>query len=198
VHSVVLKGYLHQSLVGRYYDPSTDQFLSVDPDVAETGQPYAFTGDDPLNATDPLGLAAGHLSADAECKDLHKSNSKAHKFCVTARKKQIREGPIDKADQRLLKQARRYPIAMSIALGPFAYAAGASVAATVTVTGITRAALVTATALSVGVGSPLENATTDTPPVSATIVNLGIGNPSDAEFLQRYFDMLNHENTLEP
>jgi len=42
--------------VDRYYDPSTDQFLSVDPDVAETSQPYAFTGDDPLNATDPLGL----------------------------------------------------------------------------------------------------------------------------------------------
>ena len=42
--------------VDRYYDPSTDQFLSVDPLVAETGQPYAFTGDDPLNATDPLGL----------------------------------------------------------------------------------------------------------------------------------------------
>jgi hypothetical protein len=44
------------SRVDRYYDPSTDQFLSVDPDLAETGQPYAFTGDDPLNATDPLGL----------------------------------------------------------------------------------------------------------------------------------------------
>jgi hypothetical protein len=43
-------------LVHRYYDPQTDQFLSVDPDVMETGQPYAFTGDDPLNATDPLGL----------------------------------------------------------------------------------------------------------------------------------------------
>jgi RHS repeat-associated protein len=42
-------------LIDRYYDPSTDQFLSVDPDVAETGQPYAFTGDDPLNETDPLG-----------------------------------------------------------------------------------------------------------------------------------------------
>ncbi len=42
--------------IDRYYDPSTDQFLSVDPDLAETGQPYAFTGDDPLNATDPLGL----------------------------------------------------------------------------------------------------------------------------------------------
>ncbi len=24
--------------------------------MVETGQPYAFTGDDPLNATDPLGL----------------------------------------------------------------------------------------------------------------------------------------------
>jgi RHS repeat-associated protein len=46
-------------LIGRYYDPATDQFLSVDPDVAETMQPYAFTGDDPLNATDPLGLAKG-------------------------------------------------------------------------------------------------------------------------------------------
>ena len=43
----------------RYYDPSTDQFLSVDPDLAETGQPYAFTGDDPLNATDPMGLSPG-------------------------------------------------------------------------------------------------------------------------------------------
>jgi RHS repeat-associated protein len=45
-----------QSLVGRYYDPATDQFLSVDPDVAETGQPYAFTGDNPVNRKDPLGL----------------------------------------------------------------------------------------------------------------------------------------------
>jgi len=45
-------------VIDRYYDPSTDQFLSVDPLVAKTGQPYAFTGDDPLNETDPLGLSA--------------------------------------------------------------------------------------------------------------------------------------------
>jgi RHS repeat-associated protein len=45
-----------QSLVGRYYDPVTGQFLSVDPDLVDTGQPYAFTGDDPLNETDPLGM----------------------------------------------------------------------------------------------------------------------------------------------
>ena len=43
-------------LVNRYYDPSTDQFLSVDPLVDQTGQPYVFVNDNPLNATDPLGL----------------------------------------------------------------------------------------------------------------------------------------------
>ena len=42
-------------LIGRYYDPSSGQFLSVDPDLSQTGQPYAYTGDDPLNATDPSG-----------------------------------------------------------------------------------------------------------------------------------------------
>jgi RHS repeat-associated protein len=42
-------------LVNRYYDPTTDQFISIDPDVAMTGQPYVFTNDNPLNATDPLG-----------------------------------------------------------------------------------------------------------------------------------------------
>jgi len=32
--------------------------LSIDPDVATTNQPYAFTKDNPLNAEDPLGLGA--------------------------------------------------------------------------------------------------------------------------------------------
>jgi hypothetical protein len=31
--------------------------MSVDPDVATTNQPYAFTNDNPLNAEDPLGLS---------------------------------------------------------------------------------------------------------------------------------------------
>jgi RHS repeat-associated protein len=42
--------------INRYYDPATGQFMSVDPLVAETGQPYEYTGDDPVNAVDPLGL----------------------------------------------------------------------------------------------------------------------------------------------
>ena len=37
----------------------TGQFLSVDPDVASTGQPYVYAGNDPPNSIDPLGLDSG-------------------------------------------------------------------------------------------------------------------------------------------
>ena len=43
--------------VNRYYDPSTGQFLSVDPLVGITDQPYQYVGGDPVNLTDPTGLA---------------------------------------------------------------------------------------------------------------------------------------------
>jgi RHS repeat-associated protein len=43
-------------LVHRYYDPQTGQFLSVDPMVDETEQPYAYVAGDPVNLVDPLGL----------------------------------------------------------------------------------------------------------------------------------------------
>ena len=42
--------------VNRYYDPSTAQFVSVDPAVATTGAPYYYAEDDPVNGTDPSGL----------------------------------------------------------------------------------------------------------------------------------------------
>ncbi|MGD0852979.1 MAG: RHS repeat-associated core domain-containing protein [Acidimicrobiales bacterium] len=45
-------------LINRYYDPATDQFISIDPDVTTTDQPYVFTNDNPLNSEDPLGLGA--------------------------------------------------------------------------------------------------------------------------------------------
>ena len=40
----------------RVYDPSTAQFLSVDPLKATTGAPYYYAGDNPLNEADPTGL----------------------------------------------------------------------------------------------------------------------------------------------
>jgi RHS repeat-associated protein len=43
-------------LQARYYDPSTGQFMSVDPVVAVTGQPYSYAGDSPIAQTDPSGL----------------------------------------------------------------------------------------------------------------------------------------------
>lgn len=45
-----------QYLRARYYDPSTMQFLTVDPLVGFTGEPYSYTANDPLNGTDPGGL----------------------------------------------------------------------------------------------------------------------------------------------
>jgi hypothetical protein len=50
-----LRNQMVKSIINRYYDPATDEFMSIDPDVATTDQPYVFTNDDPLNAEDPLG-----------------------------------------------------------------------------------------------------------------------------------------------
>jgi len=43
-------------LRNRYYDPTTAQFLTIDPAVSQTQAPYTYTSDSPLNATDPEGL----------------------------------------------------------------------------------------------------------------------------------------------
>jgi RHS repeat-associated protein len=40
----------------RYYDPSTAQFISVDPALGMTGQPYAYADDSPVDSYDPSGL----------------------------------------------------------------------------------------------------------------------------------------------
>ncbi len=45
-------------LINRYYDPETGQFISVDPDVSQTLQPYAYVDDNPVSTIDPQGLAA--------------------------------------------------------------------------------------------------------------------------------------------
>lgn len=45
-----------QYLRARYYDPNTGQFLTRDPIVAQTMDPYGYALNNPVNATDPTGL----------------------------------------------------------------------------------------------------------------------------------------------
>jgi hypothetical protein len=52
------------SVINRYYDPTTDQFLSIDPFVSATHQPYLYTNEDPLNTEDPDGLRPVGSSAE--------------------------------------------------------------------------------------------------------------------------------------
>jgi RHS repeat-associated protein len=47
--------YLH----ARYQDPATGLFLSVDPLVAKTGEPYLYASGNPTNLSDPSGLEPG-------------------------------------------------------------------------------------------------------------------------------------------
>jgi|GEM_PF-1014687 len=44
-------------LQARYFDPATDQFLTIDPALASTMEPYAYVDNNPLNRIDPLGLS---------------------------------------------------------------------------------------------------------------------------------------------
>ena len=55
-------GLIH--LRARYYDPSTAQFLTRDPAVATTGQPYSYGDDNPTNEVDPTGLYGYSFSWD--------------------------------------------------------------------------------------------------------------------------------------
>ncbi|WP_291764112.1 RHS repeat-associated core domain-containing protein [Cellulomonas sp. 73-145] len=52
-------------LRARYYDPTTSQFLTIDPLVAATHLPYAYTPGNPVQLTDPLGLDWWGNSSDA-------------------------------------------------------------------------------------------------------------------------------------
>jgi RHS repeat-associated protein len=45
-----------QYLRARYYDPTTEQFISRDPIVATTPQPYSYAANSPTNGSDPTGL----------------------------------------------------------------------------------------------------------------------------------------------
>jgi RHS repeat-associated protein len=46
------------NLIHRYYDPATEEFLSIDPLNEESGEPYQYSDSDPTNSSDPDGTLA--------------------------------------------------------------------------------------------------------------------------------------------
>ena len=44
-------------MISRYYDQQTAQFLTVDPLVLQTHQPYSYGDDNPVNYIDPFGMS---------------------------------------------------------------------------------------------------------------------------------------------
>ena len=75
-------------LIHRYYDPSTGQFVNVDPLVEETGQAYAYTRDDPVNGVDPDGDGAhgpsGTASESCNGQDIQVCTASASSGCSVA------------------------------------------------------------------------------------------------------------------
>jgi RHS repeat-associated protein len=59
-------------LRGRFYDPASAQFLTKDPMVDQTGEPYSYAGNDPLNSSDPTGLFS--IPGTGLCVDIADSN----------------------------------------------------------------------------------------------------------------------------
>ncbi|HUY86124.1 MAG TPA: RHS repeat-associated core domain-containing protein [Acidimicrobiales bacterium] len=66
-------------LINRYYEPSAGQFISVDPLIASTQQPYNYALDNPANLADHLGL-----SASCDCKTIHLNYSWGGPLWTTA------------------------------------------------------------------------------------------------------------------
>ena len=78
VDTVGTRGYLGQAedvgsgltyLNNRYYDPTLGVFLSVDPLVQRTGEPYIYASGNPTTLSDPTGLDPGWAHDSNPCND---------------------------------------------------------------------------------------------------------------------------------
>lgn len=67
-------------LVNRYYDPTTGLFLSVDPALRTTNQPYVYAADNPLSASDPTGTYSQAGPCEGNLHWPHVSSSKRRKL----------------------------------------------------------------------------------------------------------------------
>jgi RHS repeat-associated protein len=67
-------------LINRYYDPVTGQFISVDPDLAQTSAPYAYANGNPVTNTDPTGLRV--LDGSTRCNIYHSTGNWQVTICI--------------------------------------------------------------------------------------------------------------------
>jgi RHS repeat-associated protein len=71
-------------LRARVYDPTTAQFLSVDPIEPITTAPYNYAGDNPTNAIDPTGLLCFSLSSSCLEEDAGEAVEASARVAATA------------------------------------------------------------------------------------------------------------------
>ena len=99
------------AVVDRYYDPQTGQFLSVDPLIEQTEQAYIYVNDNPVNGTDPTGLAPKppRLSPAEEhaIEEKKAGRDYDHKLFNGAQKK-LREGGKYKGEVNVQKRQSNY------------------------------------------------------------------------------------------
>jgi RHS repeat-associated protein len=68
-------------LNNRYHDPAIGAFISVDPLVAKTGQPYLYGNGNPITLSDPSGLEPGcgaTAFSASSCADAHEEAESAY------------------------------------------------------------------------------------------------------------------------
>jgi len=72
-------------ILNRYYDPVTSQFLTKDPLVDTTGEPYGYVEGNPVNGTDPSGLICFHNPfGHDKCNSFWKQNPAIQKPLIVA------------------------------------------------------------------------------------------------------------------
>ena len=67
-------------LRARYYDPSTQPFVTVDPAVTQTGQSYTYAAGSPTNLSDPSGLWAIGLCVNGSFEIPLQGKTDTHQF----------------------------------------------------------------------------------------------------------------------